>query len=308
LLIPLVVALGVVMVMFVMAQRLTDREPTLVVYTSQDQVYAEPILRGFERETGVRVKALYDSEAVKTVGLANRLIAEKARPRCDAFWNNEVLRTRQLQALGVLEAGEPVALGYRSRRVVINTNLLAAADAPRTLAALTNAAWSGKVALAYPLFGTTSTHFHALRQAWGEARWLAWCRALHANRPLVVDGNSVVVRLVGTGQAWLGLTDSDDIVAGQREGYPVAALDWTEETLLIPNTAAIVEGAPHPLLARRFLDYLQQGAVLEKLVEVGALEGASASTLTATTLQPDWGRLLGELDSGTELLRTVFLR
>ena len=51
---------------------------SVTVYTSQDQVYAEPILEQFEREAGVRVRAVYDSEAVKTVGLVNRLIAEKA--------------------------------------------------------------------------------------------------------------------------------------------------------------------------------------------------------------------------------------
>ena len=60
---------------------------SVTVYTSQDQVYAEPILQRFEQETGVRVRAVYDSEAVKTVGLINRLIAEKNHPRCDLFWN-----------------------------------------------------------------------------------------------------------------------------------------------------------------------------------------------------------------------------
>src|SRR5207245_2512087 len=48
---------------------------TVVIYTSQDQVYAEPILKEFERQSGIQVRALYDSEAVKTVGLVNRLIA-----------------------------------------------------------------------------------------------------------------------------------------------------------------------------------------------------------------------------------------
>ena len=55
----------------------------VTVYTSQDQVYAEPILREFEQQTGISVRAVYDSEAVKTVGLVNRLIAEKANPQCD---------------------------------------------------------------------------------------------------------------------------------------------------------------------------------------------------------------------------------
>ena len=61
----------------------------VVIYTSQDQVYAEPILKEFEQQTGMKVLAVFDSESVKTFGLVNRLIAEKDRPQCDLFWNNE---------------------------------------------------------------------------------------------------------------------------------------------------------------------------------------------------------------------------
>ena len=72
--------------------------PVVVIYASQDQVYAEPILKEFEKQTGIKARAVYDSEAVKTVGLANRLLAERSNPQCDVFWNNEELRTRQLAA------------------------------------------------------------------------------------------------------------------------------------------------------------------------------------------------------------------
>ena len=49
----------------------------VIAYCAQDQVYAEPILREFAKQTGIKVRAVYDSEAVKTVGLANRLLAER---------------------------------------------------------------------------------------------------------------------------------------------------------------------------------------------------------------------------------------
>jgi iron(III) transport system substrate-binding protein len=286
-----------------------SRQQAVVVYVSQDQVYAEPILKDFERQTGIKVRAVYDSEAVKTVGLANRLLAEQAHPQADVFWGNEELRTRQLTAKAVFREPDPWrAFGYRSRRIVVNTNRLALAVAPRSLSQLTNETWRGKVALAYPLFGTTATHFVALRQHWGEARWLAWCRALQANQPFLVDGNSVVVRLVGKGEAWLGLTDSDDVAAGQREGYPLAALPLTEESLLIPNTVAVVRGARHPAEAQRLADHLASPEVAAKLVTAHALEGASAAAITARTLQPDWEALLRDLDEATTALREIFLR
>src|SRR5271170_3041132 len=105
---------------------------TVVVYTSQDEVFAEPIFREFETQTGIQVRPVYDSEAVKTVGLVNRLLTERNNPQCDVFWNNEEFRTRQLAAHGVFrETNGWTRLGYRTRRIVINTNFLTSATAPR---------------------------------------------------------------------------------------------------------------------------------------------------------------------------------
>jgi iron(III) transport system substrate-binding protein len=281
----------------------------VVVYAAQDQVYAERVLRDFERASGCRVKALYDSEAVKTVGLANRLLAERAQPQADLFWGNEELRTRQLAAQDVFRRTNGwVAFGYRSRRIVANTNRVALAQAPRTLADLTQPVWRGKVALAYPLFGTTATHFLALRQFWGQARWEAWSRALRANQAFLLDGNSLVVQFVGRGEAWVGLTDSDDVAAGQREGYPIAAQPLTEESLLIPNTIAVIRGAPHPEAAQQLFDFLQRREVARTLVEAGALEGVAAPELGQPTLQPDWTSLLEDLAPATRTLKEIFLR
>lgn len=278
------------------------KAPEVVVYASQDQVYAEPILQEFSRRTAIRVRAVYDSEAVKTVGLVNRLLAEKSNPQCDVFWNNEALRTHQLDQRGVLEKW--ASFGYRSRRIVINTNLVATSRS-LSLAALTNSEWHGKVALAYPLFGTTATHFLALRQHWGAERWETWCRALQANKPFLVDGNSVVVKFVSRGEAWIGLTDSDDIAAGQKAGLPIAALPVTEKSLLIPNTVAIIRGARHPDPAQRLFDYLQEPAVVSQLVAVGALEGTMGP---AAAMRVNWDHLLRDMDEGTKTLREIFLR
>jgi iron(III) transport system substrate-binding protein len=294
--------------------------PFVVVYTSQDQVYSEPILHDFSRETGIEVRPVFDSEAVKTVGLINRLIAEQRRPQCDLLWNNEELRMRQLVARGVVEP-EFVPIGYRARRIVVNTNLVNLAEAPNTLAQLTNDIWKGRVILAYPLFGTTATHFLALRQHWGDERWNAWCRALRQHA-MIVDGNSIVVKQVGRGEAWIGLTDSDDIAAAQREGLPVAALPILDGTLFIPNTLAVVSGAPRPEMARRLMDYLAAPETLNKLVAVHAIEGTLGGdgaglaemdrNLIESTpdavLNPDWPMLLDQLEESTAILKEIFLR
>jgi iron(III) transport system substrate-binding protein len=285
------------------------RQPAVVIYAAQDRVYAEPLLRQFEADTGLKVAAVYDSEAVKTVGLANRLLAEREHPVADIFWGNEEFRTRQLAAQEVfLPTNGWFAFGWRSRRVMINTNHVALADAPDSLLELTNAVWKGRVALAYPLFGTTATHFAALRQHWGDEQWTAWCRDLRANDAFIVDGNSVVARMVARGEAWIGLTDSDDFKVVAREGAPVVQLDLNEESLLIPNTVGVVRGGPHPEVARRLANHLSSPSVATVLKEAGALEGADLANAPVRGLQPDWDALLSNLEDTTDRLSELFVR
>src|SRR5205823_4300142 len=163
-------------------------------------------------------------------------------------------------------------------------------------------------AIAYPQFGTTAAHFHALRQHWGEAVWETWCKALAANHPLLVDGNSQVVKMVGRGEAWIGLTDSDDIAAGKDEGLPIAAAKEFAETLLIPNTVGIIRNAPHSGAAEKLFDYLQRAATVQKLIAAHALEGISAADVAERGLKVNWTSLLSDLDATTAKLNKIFLR
>lgn len=290
-----------------LVQRLSP--PSFVtVYTSQDKVYAEELFRLFRAETGIEVRAVYDSEAVKTVGIVNRLLAERRRPRCDVFWNNEELRTRQLVNEGVLDGSEWMRFGYRSRRLVINTNLLTLADAPKSFNELTNTVWRKRFAMAYPLFGTTATHIMALRPRWGETGWRNWCRALAANEPMIVDGNSVVVRQVGRGEVPLGMTDIDDILAGQREGLPVAAVPISDDAMLIANSVAMVAGAPNREGGARFMAWLLKTETVRRLVAINAIEGVAGEEITESVLNPDWGAVLRDLPETTAELSNTFQR
>ena len=114
--------------------------------------------------------------------------------------------------------------------------------------------------------------------------------------------------MVGRGEAWIGLTDSDDSASGQEEALPVAPLPMNEETLLIPNTIAVVRGAPHPQSAQRLFEYLQRRDVVQELIAAHALEGFSAGAVSTPTLKVNWDALLGNLDGTTAELNQIFLR
>ncbi len=275
----------------------------VVLYCAQDQVFAEAILADFSRETGIVVKSVFDSEAVKTVGLANRLIAERDRPMCDIYWGNEELRTRQLLARGVLRADAWAAFGHRTRTLVARS----ATDLPGSFVELTNSRWRGKISLAYPLFGSTCTHFLVLRHHWGAPAWKGWCQALAANRPFLEEGNSQVVRRLQRSEVTVGLTDSDDVRAARREGAELAMASVGTETLRLPNTVALVSGRVDRPAVRQLYDYLQSPEVRQRLIALGALDPDSPGT-SAFGLDSNWSEVLASLDSAIAELQEIFQR
>ncbi len=79
----------------------------VVVYAALDQEFSEPILVDFGKDAKITVLPKFDTESTKTVGLAESIVAERSRPRCDVFWNNEILHTLRLEELGLLESYRP---------------------------------------------------------------------------------------------------------------------------------------------------------------------------------------------------------
>ena len=88
----------------------TDPAPidsSVVVYSALDREFAEPVLNDLAKQAGVSLRSKFDVESTKTVGLTNTLIAESVQPRCDLFWNNEILNTMRLKERGLLQTYKP---------------------------------------------------------------------------------------------------------------------------------------------------------------------------------------------------------
>ena len=246
------------------------------VYTALDDIYSRPVLDAFEQRTGITVQAVYDTEASKTTGLRTRLVAEKSRPRADVFWNNEVAQTILLKHEEVLEpyvsmsaAGIPAAYkdwaGYwtgfaaRGRVIIYNTTLVT--TPPDSVHDLLDPAWSGKACIAKPLFGTTATHVAAWFTGWGDDAAKAFLQKLRENQIAVVDSNGRVRDEVAKGTYAWGLTDTDDANGAIEDGLPVKWLfpDQGADgigTLVIPNTVALIKGAPHADAGKLLIDFL----------------------------------------------------
>ena len=267
----------------------TRTESDVVVYSALDRDFATPILDAFERsgENETRVVRKFDVESTKTVGLVERIIAEREAPLCDLFWNNEIMHTVRLQKLGLLqkhawnvESGWPADMiasdgswcGFaaRARVLIVNTEILKSVDQyPNSVAELFDPKWAENCAMARPLFGTTATHFAVLRETQGREATLEQLKRIRDNA-VILSGNKQVALAVSSGRLAWGLTDTDDAIIEKELGRPVEIIfpDQLPDqpgTLRIPNTLAILKGAPHQRAARALADFLMRPEIEDRL-------------------------------------------
>ena len=125
----------------------------VVLYCSVDQTIAEPIVAEFEKRTGIKVLARFDTEASKTVGLVQRIRAEASSPVADVFWSSEIFHTIRLGRQSLLacynsDQSKHWPVGFvdadarwygfalRVRVIGYNTKRVSSSDAPRSLEGL----------------------------------------------------------------------------------------------------------------------------------------------------------------------------
>jgi iron(III) transport system substrate-binding protein len=267
----------------------------VVVACAQDREYAEQLFDEYRASRSIKTEVKYDTEANKSVGLANELIAEMRRPRCDVHWNNEILATIRLARKGVYEqySSENAkdypnwtqgkhwqAFASRARVLIVNNNLVGKTEFPKSVLELIDPRWKGKIAIAKPLFGTTATQAACLFEVLGQEKAKEFYRGLKKNDVHVVAGNKQVAVGVAEGKFAVGFTDSDDAIVEYNRGKPVTIIypDHDEKNdskmgvLFIPNTLALVKNSPNPKEGKKLIDYLLSAEVEMKLALGGGFQ------------------------------------
>jgi iron(III) transport system substrate-binding protein len=82
---------------------------------------------------------------------------------------------------------------------------------------------------------------------------------LQSNEVKITAGNAMARNLVADGVVPLCLTDTDDANGALLRGKPVGVIYPDQSgggTPIIPNTVALIRGAPHAELAKRFIEFL----------------------------------------------------
>jgi iron(III) transport system substrate-binding protein len=258
----------------------------VVVYVSEDQVFSEPILKDFETDTGIRVKAVYDTEETKSTGVMNRLIAEKGNPQADVYWANEPIRAIVLKQKGISEKyystnsdGIPANFkdpqgywtGFSARaRVLVVSGEGLINQTPTSIFAYTDKRWGGKGVVANPLFGTTTSWVAALFTTWGEDIAGDFMEKMKQNGTKMSTSNGESTMLVANKEFVFSLVDSDDATNAIRDGKPVRQVYPDQEKgglgcLVLPNAAVLIKGGPNPANGRKFIDYVLSPQTERKL-------------------------------------------
>jgi iron(III) transport system substrate-binding protein len=316
----------------------STNEKSVTMFCALDQIFSEKVIEPFNDESGMTIKPVFDTEATKTVGLVNRIIAEKNNPKCDVFWNNEIVRTIILKRKGLLQPyvsvnaesipelfkdkeGWWTGFGARSRVLIYNKKLLKAEQLPTSIFDLTKPEWKDKVAMALPLFGTTATHAAALFVEFGDEKALQFFKDLKANGVKIVSGNGSARDLVVRGEYPIAFTDTDDAYSAMQKGADVGVIFPDQNsfgTLVIPNTAALVKGAPHLEEAKKLIDFIVSKKNEQALALCGSAQmpvrsgmkvapgGWSVADIKAQAV--DWEKVADKMEPVAKVMREMFVQ
>jgi iron(III) transport system substrate-binding protein len=147
--------------------------------------------------------------------------------------------------------------------ILTNTEMVKAADMPKSLDDLLDPKWQGKISMPDPSrHASTATFLWNLQKFKGD-KWLDFVRALAKQKPLLVESYSTVPNTIVRGEAALGISYVQ-YVPQTKGPIGFAPID---QVLADPSDAAISAKAANPNAARFLIDYLCSAEGQKKVAE-----------------------------------------
>lgn len=137
-----------------------------------------------------------------------------------------------------------------------NTNLVTAANAPTSIADLAKPQYKGMLTFNNPSgLEDDNALFTILEPSMGNSSWTQMMKGIAANQPVLTATSSVAENNVNTGQYGIGLATLSGAITAQRAGAPIAIV-YTNPVPIDPCVEAIVKNAPHPAMAKLWLQWV----------------------------------------------------
>ena len=251
-------------------QHLVDaarKEGELMIYTSVPVDDMAVLTAAFEKKYGIKVKVWRaGSEKVLqrtvTETRANRFevdIIETNGPELESLHREKMLQEVKSPYLAdligpaILPHGEWVSTRLNIFSVAYNTNLIKAADLPKTYQDLLNPKWKGKLGVE----AEDLDWFAGTVGEMGEAKGLKLFRDLVATNGLSVrKGHTLLTNLVVSGEVPMALTVYN--YKAEQMKNKGAPIEWftIAPAMARPNGVGVTKHAPHPNAAVLFYDFM----------------------------------------------------
>ena len=195
----------------------TAHADELVIYSGRSKSLVAPIIKQFEKETGIKVKVRYGN----TAQLAVALLEEQSKSPADLFWAQDAGALGALNKAGLFNslpesillkvpqhfrnsAGGWVATSGRARVIAYASERVKPEALPESIFELTDPKWKGRVGWA-PQNASFQAFVTGLRMLKGEQKTAEWLRGMKANGAKSYPKNTPIIQALASGEIDLGL-------------------------------------------------------------------------------------------------------
>ena len=190
---------------------------TLVLYSGRGESLVEPVIKQFEKETGIDVQVKYGN----TPELALTLREEGQRGSADVFWAQDAGALGSVSKAGLFSdlpagmgadlppmfrhaGGKWVATSGRARTIAYSSERVKAESLPKSVFDLTDARYRGKVAWA-PANASFQAFVTAMRKTHGDDTTRTWLEGMKKNGARSYPNNVAILQAIVRGEADYGL-------------------------------------------------------------------------------------------------------
>ncbi|HEX9444724.1 MAG TPA: extracellular solute-binding protein [Candidatus Binatia bacterium] len=241
------------------------KEGAVIVYGTATPQAMDVINKGFEKKYGVRVEYWRAS----ATGVADRALNEwrAGRPGFDVVEASrgvqQIMKKAGLFARYAPPSAEKFPPQFKEKDelgtpwrmlpigIIYNTELVKAADAPKSLEDLLHPRWKGKLAMPDPSSHTTTAQFLWNLKKFSGDKWPGFVKGLAQQQPLLVESLTPVINALIKGEAHVGIGLINTVT--QFKG-PVAYAP-IERYLADPSLMNFGAKAAHPNAAKLYIDY-----------------------------------------------------